>query len=1445
MSVTNESRIRSWFQFSTKSSNTSSATAITANNNNTNGTTNGGNAVNNRSDNDDNNPDHNTTANTTSSNTLLDRVTSFRRSLGKAQNKKHKIRYARALSAYNGHKPASVKGLTTGAAVEQQCIAKSKNSPVRKGSSPTSVVTSGGSAISANCDDDEIYGFTSANFDSSNSSTRRQLKSSLASNACNSSNASNAPNISAYDPVRKGSSPTSVVTSGGSAISANCDDDEIYGFTSANFDSSNNSTRRQLKSSLASNACNSSNASNAPNISAYESETNKSGRVRNEERDRDESEAITATVNTTPGAKTVLQDSPEWFKADKEFAFYNQQNQLESRESIQNRIQKYYKQQYFHDSDVNLRHSSAQRLSWIAPNGSEIETEVDRIYENMRDISTAFTNAQQRHYNHRNSTANANNVYANSANSLSDNNNTVNHNNRKLTKDSGYESASASISNWGPINANNANALPNNYFHSRSDSNASSVSNGGLSPRTATNSAKSAYHHHCDQWSAAKSTSNLPLQVHVSGSRRSSLSGSGHPYPEHMMNAGKSVLPAKSVPGGLDRDSDDNIVKKRSHNRNNPTPSSVYSLLASKSGLDFAPVLKSNRKSCGPSFAENSIVSKYNERLFSKNAESNTSQFWKSRDRNVMASYGQYDTDDSPPPTPPVRDSSLSSNRKLICEPKDNESQNKLMTDSLGKGVNDCHYYKNNNSQYYMKGYSESRVSHIGCSKSLINLRSKYDDSSDLKQFSQTYPLLPETEFNDKSSQMQESWSCDQSVTSGVTSLVTTSDYFTASSSVITHSPSLSSLSTTATNTTTASYNNSRNSIASTGSSSQIAKSSKVVQPKRESASVLYYEKSGSPSNMSQHISKSEVPPPPPPKLHLGDSHDKDIPVRTSIPGAPNMVSTSRTIETSKSHRASDPEIKAIQKRAVYQFYLKQKQKGIQENSSNNNNNNINDTNNSNNNNSSVNSNTPLTASTIEDNSQIPSRKVQLVVHENIYENSSAQCMSPQPSLPSPPLPPPPQQTVADIEFDGELPLPPPPTAHECDPKSATTLSHSNSHNIDICDPFVVSNGKPMGRSPSPPKDKSLPAPNARPAEVWQKSEIATQTTETLRRHSSASAKDMTIHEHKPSLETSEPMYENSVSVPINETTTAGEQQQQQQSGTNKSMESVESVVPWAYCKLWPNEKCVKTADYESDSSYISVQTSSPIVAANTFIGDIGVGLANEELLTNKSDLISRLNRKLDVLRIEEMALTQDVNSNEILGQHVRTKLKALGLTEQESEKMNLHCEEIEKVTRLLLSISARLQLIDTQIHEKRRQKCLANESHESKHNSIDNSMAFESTLQTQTFTQNDLQQIRDKQSKQNAFSSHNLFDEMQSLVCKRQKLLDQLQEALQLRVCIDQRNQSIEEKIIRKYFKDNFENLNEFLEFIKLKSKLIVNIREVKDQILMGEKHLCALRAS
>ena len=467
-------------------------------------------------------------------------------------------------------------------------------------------------------------------------------------------------------------------------------------------------------------------------------------------------------------------------------------------------------------------------------------------------------------------------------------------------------------------------------------------------------------------------------------------------------------------------------------------------------------------------------------------------------------------------------------------------------------------------------------------------------------------------------------------------------------------------------------------------------------------------------------------------------------------------------------------------------------------------------------------------------------------MHENIYENiddnASAQCIA-APSLPSPPLPPPPNTTVADIEcVIQDLPLPPPPSAQEFEPKLLSNGIHSDSHSIEIREACLVSKGLQTGRSPSPPKASSPFMCLSRIDSVAHKSETGTQTTETLIGYDSSSSSDVTPDkQNEPSLLLSETMYQMAHEVPTQSTT--GEQ-----STGNESMESLqpletlETVVPWAYSRLWPNDKCAKTSHYETDNSHISGTNSSPMIASNTFRCDTGVEDNNEDLLANKSELISRLSRKLYVLRSEETALIQDIDSNEMLGHQLRNELKALGLTTPELEKINLHFDETEKVTKLLLSISARLQLIETKINESEQnlnnQHNCSNECTDSERNECKHNLTLKSKV-----SKNDLQQIRGTQT---AYSSTNLSEQqIQSLVSKREKLLAQLDEALELRVSIDHRNQLIVDKIVRKYFKNSDESLKDFFEFVKMKSKLIVDIREVRDRIENGQRVLSDLRST
>ena len=437
-------------------------------------------------------------------------------------------------------------------------------------------------------------------------------------------------------------------------------------------------------------------------------------------------------------------------------------------------------------------------------------------------------------------------------------------------------------------------------------------------------------YHYLDPWQTAKSTSNLPLQVDVSpnpNARRSSLTGNA----KALITANKSVLPAKSVPGNLDKDTDENIIQKRSHN--NYQGPSVYGLLQSKSGLDFAPVLKLSRKSSG---------SKNNEVLFE-----NQSQLLKNREHfNIMEN-----DNDSPPPTPPVRDSSLiASNKRSNHEYQQQQQQpqqqhdSKLPQKSIWSSESSSEnliqekplesIYKKNQKHFQSNSRYDkySSVNFVGHSKSLVNLRTKYDEN-ELSQHSQTYPLLPDTNLiQQKTCQSnknpQSTWSSDHSVASsgtGIISLITSSDYYTASSSAMTHSPSLSSLNTSSTTNPIASFSYSRNSISSASSaSSQIARSAKVQQPMRqESATILYsYEKK---HNVDEQQRQQESPPPPPPpKLYGLNNEEKE----TRSNNCGNKIIY---LDPSKKHKTSDTEIKAIQKKALLQFYLKQKQQQNQD----------------------------------------------------------------------------------------------------------------------------------------------------------------------------------------------------------------------------------------------------------------------------------------------------------------------------------------------------------------------------------------------------------------------------------------------------------------------------------------------------------------------------------
>ncbi|XP_071454343.1 protein Shroom, partial [Hetaerina americana] len=188
-----------------------------------------------------------------------------------------------------------------------------------------------------------------------------------------------------------------------------------------------------------------------------------------------------------------------------------------------------------------------------------------------------------------------------------------------------------------------------------------------------------------------------------------------------------------------------------------------------------------------------------------------------------------------------------------------------------------------------------------------------------------------------------------------------------------------------------------------------------------------------------------------------------------------------------------------------------------------------------------------------------------------------------------------------------------------------------------------------------------------------------------------------------------------------------------------------------------------------------------------------------QELQRKKEELMSRLSRKLEVLREEAIAVNEEAALNEDLGKGVANQLGQLALP-HELSRFKLHVDEVGKVTSLLLALSGRLARAE-------------------------NALALEDTASP---------------SNGHLKSSLSSGEERKALEGKRDKLRDQLEEAKQLKASIDRRSGSVSAMLARYLDPEAFADYGHF---ISMKAKLIVDAREVSDKIKLGEEQLSALR--
>ncbi|NXJ90197.1 SHRM2 protein, partial [Corythaixoides concolor] len=180
----------------------------------------------------------------------------------------------------------------------------------------------------------------------------------------------------------------------------------------------------------------------------------------------------------------------------------------------------------------------------------------------------------------------------------------------------------------------------------------------------------------------------------------------------------------------------------------------------------------------------------------------------------------------------------------------------------------------------------------------------------------------------------------------------------------------------------------------------------------------------------------------------------------------------------------------------------------------------------------------------------------------------------------------------------------------------------------------------------------------------------------------------------------------------------------------------------------------------------------------------------DHDLSEKKQELIDSISRKLQVLREARETLLEDIQANNILGEEVEAIVKEV-CKPNEFDKFKMFIGDLDKVVNLLLSLSGRLARVENAL------------------NNLDESTSPE---------------------------------ERRTLVEKQKLLTQQHEDAKELKENLDRRERVVFD-ILANYLSE--ENLADYEHFVKMKSALIIEQRELEDKIKLGEEQLKCLTDS
>ncbi|XP_043192642.1 serine/arginine repetitive matrix protein 2-like isoform X2 [Amphibalanus amphitrite] len=222
-----------------------------------------------------------------------------------------------------------------------------------------------------------------------------------------------------------------------------------------------------------------------------------------------------------------------------------------------------------------------------------------------------------------------------------------------------------------------------------------------------------------------------------------------------------------------------------------------------------------------------------------------------------------------------------------------------------------------------------------------------------------------------------------------------------------------------------------------------------------------------------------------------------------------------------------------------------------------------------------------------------------------------------------------------------------------------------------------------------------------------------------------------------------------------------------------------------------PDKPSPETSPLRPDSAYFTTSASKA-----KFLTQYGRDVSADQSLKNvhnveevkrqKEELAARISRKLDILRAEQQAVRQEIETNVTLGAAVWARVEQLAQP-AEADKYSTYVEQIGTITSLLLGLSGRLARAENALGSLGEQD----------------------------------------------------VDERANLTSKRDKLSEQLEEARKLKLNIDRRSQQVNVFLQHYLSSDEYAD---YQHFIQMKAKLIMDSREIDDKLRLGEEQLAAL---